>query len=77
MTQILCRTSAGLRSAGLILSFYLLIGQVQISLIEPYLSSNLLLDPASTEIDVKLFFGLAGFALGSQMCVIYRVFWCS
>lgn len=68
MTQILCRTSAGLRSAGLILSFYLLIGQVQISLIKLYLLSNPLLDPASTEIDVKLSFGLVGFVLCPQ-CV--------
>lgn len=66
--------SASLRSVGLILSFYLLIGQVQISLIKLYLLSNPLLDPASTEISLKVSFG---FALGPQMCVIYQVFWCS
>lgn len=47
---------------------FFLIGQVQISLIKLYLLSNPSLDPASTEIDMKLSFGLSGFALALEMC---------
>lgn len=37
-----------------------LTGQVQINLIKLYVLSNPSLDPASTEIDMKLSFGLSG-----------------